>query len=110
MRDAYITEVMVTLKGTYADRLAEAVKQLQGAGLHVDHADDDNSMVEGSIDAGKASALEKLDCVQYVRKMHTYAAEFPKGDPRDVNHDANVSPDCVDRECPPRGRRWKNYP
>jgi hypothetical protein len=110
MRDAYITEVMVTLKGTYAERLAEAVKQLEGAGMHVEHADDGMSMVEGSIDAGKAAGLEKLDCVQYVRKMHTYSAEFPKGDPRDVNEDKHVSPDCVDGACPPVRRRGKNYP
>lgn len=109
MRDAYITEVMVTLKGTYADRLAEAVKQLESAGLHVDHADDHMSMVEGSIAASKASDLEALDCVQYVRKMHTYSAEYPKEDPRDVNKDAHLTPDHLAGPHA-RRRRGKNYP
>jgi hypothetical protein len=106
-RDAYITEVMVTLKGTYADRLEEALRQLRDAGMHVDHADDDMSMVEGSIEAGSVGRLQELDAVQYVRKMHTYAAEYPKGDPRDRNADG-ASPDVLPPA--PTRRVGKRYP
>jgi len=106
-RDAYITEVMITLKGTYGDRMEEALKQLRGVGMHVDHADDDMSMVEGSIEAGSVGALEQLDAVQYVRKMHTYAAEYPKGDPRDRNQDAS-SADVLPPA--PTRRLGKRYP
>jgi hypothetical protein len=107
-RDAYITEVMVTLKGSYADRMEEALKQVRGVGMHVDHADDDMSMVEGSIEAGSVHALEQLDAVQYVRKMHTYAAEYPEGDPRDKNTSTSKSNDILPPT--PTRRLGKRYP
>jgi hypothetical protein len=107
-RDAYITEVMITLKGTYGDRMEEALKQLRGVGMHVDNADQDMSMVEGSIEAGSVHALEQLDAVQYVRKMHTYAAEYPAGDPRDRNKDEGKTSDVLPPA--PTRRLGKRYP
>ena len=39
----------------------------------------------GTIEASKVKVLEKLDCVDYVRVMFTYEAEYPPDDPRDTN-------------------------
>ena len=83
--DAFVTEVVVVLGKRYEERLKEAVAALQAAGLSVLSTDDDNSVVEGTIDASKVAAMEKLDCVDYVRKVFTYEANYPPGDPRDID-------------------------
>jgi hypothetical protein len=81
--DAYYSDIVVILDKAWEDKLADAVAQLQAAGMTVAKADDDTSVVEGQIEAGKVHALEQLPCVEYVRKVFTYAANFPPGDPRD---------------------------
>jgi hypothetical protein len=81
--DAAITDVVVILDGRWADRMNEAEASLKSAGMTIDNADETNGVVEGSIDAYKAHELEKLDCVDYVRKVFTYYADYPRDDPRD---------------------------
>ena len=83
--DARISEVIVTLDQRYENKLDEAVAQLKKCGLDVSSADDDNSIVEGTIDVCKVHDLEKLDSVDYVRTVFTYVADYPPGDPRDTN-------------------------
>ncbi len=83
--DAFMTECVIVLDKAYEDKLKEALAKLQEQGLSVLSADDDNSVVEGTIEAHKVAALEKLDCVDYVRKVFTYEANYPPGDPRDVD-------------------------
>ena len=85
MADAYISEVTVVLDGRYQDepKTSEAVNQLKSAGVEVREVNEDQSVVEGSVDNSKIHALEKMDCVDYVRVAFTYAANFPPGDPRD---------------------------
>ena len=85
MSDAYITEVVVILKKECEDKLPWAVEQLQKTGLTVSSADDDNSVVEGCIETSRVHALENLGCVNYVRKVFSYVADFPAGDPRDTD-------------------------
>jgi len=53
--------------------------------MDIRNVDENESVVEGSIDATKVKALEKLPCVEYVRVTFTYEAEYPPGDPRDIN-------------------------
>lgn len=83
--DARISEVVITLDKAWEDKLADAVDTLKKAGVEIFEADDDNSVVQGSIDMTKVRALEALDCVDYVRTVFTYEAEYPPGDPRDTN-------------------------
>jgi hypothetical protein len=83
--DCRMSDVIITLDKKYEDKLDEAVAQLKKAGLEVSNADDDNSVVEGTIDVDKVHGLEKLDSVDYVRTVFTYDCEFPPGDPRDTN-------------------------
>jgi hypothetical protein len=83
--DARLSDVMVTLDRRWEDKLHDAVEQLKSAGLDIRNADDDNSMVEGTIDVCKVHDLEKLDCVDYVRTVFTYFADYPPGDPRDTD-------------------------
>jgi len=81
--DAIVSDIVVVLDKRWENNLAEAVQILKDSGMEIRNADDDNSVVEGSIDAGKVHDLEKLDCVDYVRRVFTYEANYPPGDPRD---------------------------
>ncbi len=83
--DAFVTEVVVVLDKAYENRFKEAVAMVQAAGVEISNADDDNNVIEGCIEASCVGALEKLDCVDYVRKVFTYEANYPPGDPRDVD-------------------------
>jgi hypothetical protein len=81
--DAIISDIVVVLDKAYEERLADAVAMLKATGMEVRSADDDTSVVEGTIDATRVHELEQLVCVDYVRKVFTYHANFPPGDPRD---------------------------
>jgi hypothetical protein len=81
--DAIISDILVVLDPAYEARLADALTMLKSAGMEIRSADDDNSVVEGTIEEALVHGLEKLECVDYVRKVFTYYANFPPGDPRD---------------------------
>jgi hypothetical protein len=82
-RDAEITEMVVVLDKRWENNLADALEQLKKVGMEIYSADDDNSVVEGAAESHKVHDIEKLDCVDYVRKVMTYIADYPPGDPRD---------------------------
>ena len=106
--DAQMSDVTVVLDKRWENDLNGACETLKQNGLQVRSADDDNSVVEGSLETCNVHALEKCDCVQYVRKGMTYNAEFPAGDPRDKNQGMGSTPDD---EPPPESRRMgKRYP
>jgi hypothetical protein len=83
MVDANISEVVVVLDKAYEEKLTEAVEKLKACGMEVVNANDDNSVVEGQVETYKIHEMEKLDCVDYVRRVFSYDANFPPGDPRD---------------------------
>ena len=51
----------------------------------VDSVDNDQSVVGGCIETPKVKDLEKLDHVRYVRRVFSYTADYPVGDPRDLD-------------------------
>jgi hypothetical protein len=81
--DANVSDIVVVLDRAYEDKLAEAVDKLKSCGMDVRNADDDNSVVDGEIETCRIHDLEKLDCVDYVRRVFSYDANYPPGDPRD---------------------------
>jgi hypothetical protein len=81
--DANISDVVVVLDKAFEDRLSDAVKMLEAAGLMISNTYDDHSVVEGLIDSTRLHELEKLECVDYVRRVFSYDANYPPGDPRD---------------------------
>jgi hypothetical protein len=83
--DCNITQLIVILDKAWENDLAGAVKILSDAGMKIESADDDTSVVEGEIDTRKLHDLEHLPCVDYVRKVLSYDANYPPGDPRDVD-------------------------
>jgi len=81
-RDAEITEVVVVIHESYADRLGEAATKLTAFGVEVFSTDEDEGIVNGAIETFKLPELEKLEFVNYVRSVMTYIADYPAGDPR----------------------------
>ena len=83
MSDAYFSDVVVVLEELDTDQTKQAVERLVAAGLEVSSVNDDQSVIEGTIEAHKAHDLKIVQHVRYVRTVFTYGANFPPGDPRD---------------------------
>jgi hypothetical protein len=68
--------------------------------------------VEGTIRSDKVHDLKKVDCVEYVRPVSTWIADFPKGDPRDSADTPDSEPETREfRQWGQYNRRMgKNYP
>ena len=81
--DANISEIVVVLDKAFEDNLSGAVEQLTALGMQIESADDDNSVIEGCIDSLQLAELQKLACVDYIRRVFSYDANYPPGDPRD---------------------------
>ena len=83
--DAQMSDVTVVLDPKWADNLNGACEVLKNAGLSVAGSDDNSGVVEGTILSSKVQDLQKLDCVDYVRTTFTWIADYPPGDPRDLD-------------------------
>jgi hypothetical protein len=81
-RDAEITEIVVVIHEQFCKRLNEAVEKLKQLGVEIFSFDCDEGVINGSIETYKLPELEKVDCVNYVRPVMTYIADYPAGDPR----------------------------
>jgi hypothetical protein len=82
-RDAEIAEVVVVLDQSCERDLPATLQRLTEIGLEVIQTDDQSLTIDGTVDASKVAALQKLECVKYVRVSMTYIADYPPGDPRD---------------------------
>jgi len=91
--DAEISDLVVVLKGEYAERQEEAQRLLRGLGMEIRSVDEDNGVVEGSIQSKHLQELKKLPCVEYVRSVFTYVADYPPGDPRDKDQECSQTTD-----------------
>src|SRR5262249_26834247 len=58
LMDTRISEVIITLDQKWENDLSGACEQLKKAGLEITNADDDNNVVEGTIDVCKVHTLE----------------------------------------------------
>lgn len=83
MSDGYFSDVVVVLDELTNEQTREIVEQLKSLGLEVSRVDDDQSVVEGTIEASRAHDLQQVAHVRYVRSVFTYLADYPPGDPRD---------------------------
>lgn len=81
--DANISEIVVVLDKRWEENMEEAVVMLRQVGVQITDADDQNSVVNGCIDSARLAELEGLECVDYVRRVFSYDANYPPGDPRD---------------------------
>lgn len=83
-RDAEMAEVFIVLDREYESRLPEAIEKLTTAGVYIDHANDDQGVVEGTCNTRLIPDLKALPMVKYIRIGVTWWADYPKGDPRDI--------------------------
>lgn len=81
--DAEVTDIVVVLDDLDDQQTQEVVNQLKAAGMQVTSVDNDQSTVEGSIEAQKVHDLKHIARVRYVRSVMTYTVDYPPGDPRD---------------------------
>ena len=85
MSDRYVSDVVVMLEELSSEQTVRAVDLLRAAGLEISRVNDEQSIVEGSIDAARAHNLQQVEHVRYVRSVFTYLANYPPGDPRDTD-------------------------
>jgi hypothetical protein len=77
-QDKYFTEVVIILEPLDDEQMKRVVSELQSRGLRVDSVDNDNSVVEGTIESSRLHDIESAPSVDYVRQEFTYVAEFPR--------------------------------
>ena len=83
--DAEVSDVVIIVKAAFKGRLDDAVAELTKLGVGVYLTDADENVVQGTVNVFKLAELQKLDCVDYVRTTMTYVADYPEGDPRDLD-------------------------
>jgi septation ring formation regulator EzrA len=83
MSDGYFSDVVVMLDDLNTEQTQAVVEKLKAAGLEVCNVNDEQSVVEGTIEAHRAHELDAVEHVRYVRSVFTYLANYPPGDPRD---------------------------
>ena len=81
--DAYMSEIVAVIDDEDCDDMKSVVKKLTDAGVEVWKVNENEGVVEGLVDAGKVKQIDDLPCVEYVRTVFTYAADYPPGDLRD---------------------------
>jgi hypothetical protein len=85
--DAELSDVEVVLADDVKLNVAEAAEEMKKVGLFVEDTDEENRVVEGTIEEAKVGDLKKLPFVKYVRIVFTYIADYPPGDPRNLDGD-----------------------
>jgi hypothetical protein len=81
--DAYVSDIIAVVDEKHSDDLTKVVEQLKAAGVEISNVNDDEHVVEGTVESEKLKAVGKVPGVEYVRTVFTYAANYPPGDPRD---------------------------
>lgn len=94
--DAEISDVVVVLSDLDEQQTKAVLDQLKAAGLQISSMDQDTGTIEGSVDAGKVGELKKIKGVSYVRSVMTYTADYPPGDPRDLDGKEETYEDSED--------------
>jgi hypothetical protein len=83
--DAELTEVVVVLEDEPGMTTRDAAKKLVELGLAVSDIDEADGVVSGTILTAKLPAIRKLEFVKYVRDVFNYVADYPPGDPRNLD-------------------------
>jgi len=81
--DAYVSEIIAVVDEKHSDDLDKIVQQLKTIGVDVANVNNDEHVIEGSVESHKLKEVGKIPGVEYVRTVFTYAANYAPGDPRD---------------------------
>jgi len=92
--DAEITDVLVVMDDDAQKSMDPIVARLKELGLEIVEVNAEEGVIEGSIDSSKVAQLKTVPGVSYVRSVFTYTADYPVGDPRDLDGPAgNIEED-----------------
>jgi hypothetical protein len=72
-----VSDIVVVMEEDTPAEIDDLVKKLKELGVSVSDVDNDNGVVEGTVDAGKLKQIEKIPGVKYVRNVFTYVSELP---------------------------------
>jgi hypothetical protein len=81
--DCYVSDIIAVIEEKHSDNLARVVDELKSAGVDVSNVNNDEHVVEGTVESHRLIEVGKVLGVEYVRTVFTYAANYPPGDPRD---------------------------
>ena len=81
--DEEMTDVVVVLDGKGPGSVDAAIKALKEIGLSVSDVNQEEGVIEGSIESDRVPKLKGVPGVTYVRSVFSYTADYPVGDPRD---------------------------
>ena len=84
-QDAYLSDVVVVITDDAGQKIDETVDRLKSEGLEVQNVNKDQGVIEGCCPVSKVKTLDHLPGVSYVRSVFTYIADYPPGDPRDLD-------------------------
>jgi hypothetical protein len=83
--DAELSEVIVVLVDEPGTTTQDAAKKLAELGLAVSDIDESDGVVSGTIETAKLAQVKKLEFVKYIREVFNYVADYPPGDPRNLD-------------------------
>ena len=93
-RDQSIAEVTIVLRVEYLSRMDEVTEQLAETGVGITSVDSELGSIVASCESNRVPVIEKMEFVQAVRTMFSYVADYPVGDPRDIDGaDRSPEPD-----------------
>jgi hypothetical protein len=84
-RDQQISDVTIVIKRDFAHRLDEVIEELNSIGVGITTVNEDCAAIEGSCESNRVHMIERMEYVQAVRTTFTYIADYPPGDPRDLD-------------------------
>jgi translation elongation factor EF-1beta len=72
--------LVILVDDEHVDRIAEVVKNLQSAGLHVEQSMEQLGIITGSCDSSKVQALSQVDGVSNVETERQYQIAPPESE------------------------------
>lgn len=82
-----ISEVVVVVDQTPENNFETILASVTVVGLEIETSDADNGSIGGTIVSHRLPDLRTVTGVKYVRITMEYIADYPSGDPRDLDKD-----------------------
>ena len=84
-RDAVLSDITVVIRAEFVGSFKDVIEQLNILGVGISNVNEEVGVVEGTMDQTKVHGLNHLPFVQAVRTTFSYVADYPVGDPRDLD-------------------------
>ena len=84
-RDALMSEVTVIYDETPENLAEKILASLKSIGMEIEDHDPDEGCLDGVVPAHKLPEVYTVPGVKYVRITMEYIADYPTGDPRDLD-------------------------